>query len=1421
MSRHIYKALLCVWIALLPLSALAQSSAVRRLVTQPVDIHNLVTLRGNIHPLARPEYDLGVAADDLPMERMLLVLRRGADQEAALRELLIDQQVRSSASFHKWLTPEEFGQQFGPADSDLQAVTEWLTSQGFQVAKVSTGKTVVEFSGSAGLVRQVLGTEIHKFRMNGEDYVANTSDPQIPAALAPVVAGIDSLNNFPRASSAHIVDVFSHSSPTGGTHALFTVPSSATTNVYGVVPYDFATIYNVLPLWNAGIDGTGQTIAIVAETDINYGDVQSFQNLFGLPQHSINAILNGPDPGIVANEETEAVLDVEWSGAVAKGATVDLVISQTTGATLGIDLSALYIIDNNLAPVMSESYGECEQFLGAGGNAYYYATREQGAAQGITIINSAGDAGSARCDQGGTLPAAQNGLAISGLASTPFNVAVGGTDFGDANNWAAYWNATNNSSTFASAKSYIPETTWNATCAASGVAGNCSNAANATPAGIDKLAAGGGPSSCGVWSGTDSSATCVSGYPKPAWQTGVGVPSDGVRDVPDVSLFASTGTNGSFYVICQGDAVQGNPSCQGGANWYFVGVGGTSAAAPSFAGIMALVNQKTGQRQGNANFVLYPLAAKAGAACTSNVAAITNPNCVFHDVVSGNNSVACMGGSPNCSNHSSGAYGILVDPTKTSVPAWSTSAGYDKATGLGSVNVTNLVNQWNSVSFQPTTTTLSSFPATITYGQPANLTITVTSGTGTPVGDVSLIAQLSNNQSLGIGSYTLAGGGTVSGSTTALPGGSFSVVAHYAGDGIHGASDSAAHAITVSKESSKTNVAVSSCPYSGGVCTPGVTAGTYGTFYETLAASVTNTAGQPCVSAAGAVNYPCPTGDVLLIADSGSAPLGPSDIQLDNKGGAQFSHIDMQGGSYNLTANYFGDNNYLASTSANVPVAITPAATTTTITGLPATVITNNFSPISVLVDTTSRAAAPSCCIQLLANGTSVATPGSGSGSNGTAAAYAYTVFSTVPSFPLGPSSVVAVFTGDANYTTSQSAAVNVTVTDFALSAPAGTVTIPAAGQTGTAIITVTPLYGFTGHVNLNVAGGCPLYATCTVSPASVAVSGSTAATATLSIVTFANAIPRLPSSKPWASPPVPLHLPWPWILFVLLLAALLLSFRWMPQPTRWVLILGIGGVGTWLACGGGGGGGGYTNNPPPPSGTITLSTRSVSFSAQKYGTTSATQNITVSNTGAASLQIYSVANTGINPNDFAIANGCGNALAVSATCTIGLAFTPAQTGTRTTQITISNNTLEPNPSIAVSGTGVAPQVTFNPPSLTFAPQKLGTTSPAQTITLTDSVAPLNLSAINLFGNFSQTNNCPSTLVVGAGCTISVTFTPNSVGAIQDQLQVNDDGSNSQQYVPVTGTGAPPTTISGNYTIQVSAYIGSDSHSITVPVTLQ
>ena len=608
-------------------TALAQEAAPtavepRPLITQPIDESNLTTLTGNTHPLARAEFDLGTAPATLPMERMLLVLKRSPEEEAALGQLLDDQQNKASANYHQWLTPEQFGKQFGPADEDLQTIASWLQSHGFRVGSTK-GRTVLEFSGSASQVQEAFHTTIHKYLVNGKQYWANSSDPQIPTALAAAVAGVRSLNNFPRKPMNVSAGVGERDPKTGKirpVNPLLTFPYGCVENnmVQGycanwVGPYDFATIYDVSPLWNdsPAIDGTGVTIAIVGETDIQMSDVQAFRSFFGLPVNDPVFIWNGSDPGI-QGDEGEADIDVQWSGAVAKGATIDFVISSSTETTFGTDLSAVYIVENNLAAVMSESYGQCELGLGTAGNQFYSTLWQQASAQGITVMISAGDAGSAGCDNfdAGSPAPAQYGLQVSGYASTPYNIAVGGTDFNDFTDPGTYWTTTNNPTTQESALKYIPESTWNDSCTnaiwgtlpqfSTNPETNCNNS-NLNDVII--VAGSGGVSKCTTPSGSTPSS-CSGGYARPAWQTGSGsFSNDGKRDIPDVSLFASNGFVGHAYVVCEAD---NGGACPGS----FLGYGGTSVSSPAFAGIMALVNQKTGERQGNANYILYKLAAQ-------------------------------------------------------------------------------------------------------------------------------------------------------------------------------------------------------------------------------------------------------------------------------------------------------------------------------------------------------------------------------------------------------------------------------------------------------------------------------------------------------------------------------------------------------------------------------------------------------------------------------------------------------------------------------------------------------------------------------------------------------------------------------------------------------------------------------------------
>ncbi|MGO9275734.1 MAG: protease pro-enzyme activation domain-containing protein [Terriglobia bacterium] len=1252
-------ALASVFILAASLSASAQSARAPARVTQAVDPEKLVTLPGDVHPLARPRYDQGLAPDSLSMPRMLLVLRRSADQESALQQLLVNQQVKSRPNFHQWLTPQQFGQQFGPADADIQAVTDWLTSQGFQVNRISNGRTVIEFSGTAGLVRQAFHTEIHQYVVNGQAHWANASNPQIPAALAPVVAGINSLNSFPRKPQSLRLGTFERTKATGEVKPLFTFtcPSGATAcgsgTFYGVGPSDFATIYNVLPLWNQGTNGTGQTIAIVAQSNINCQDLASFRQLFGLSYtatsatnpcpNSFNVVLDGPDPGIVGpttatDDEGEAILDAEWTSAVAPGATIDLVVSETpaenTSFFQGVDLSAVYIVDNNLAPILSDSYGACEYFLGATGNLFYSSLWEQAAAQGITVVVATGDTGSAGCDGPPEIAAGYDptdfgdaGLAVGGFASTPYNVAVGGTDFNNGNVPSPYWNTTNNSTTQASAMSYIPETTWDNSSCAHNLDYGVSNATVCNPNqdGSDLTGGSGGESNC-------VDAACSEGYAKPSWQTGNGVPTDGLRDIPDISLFASNGYNGSFYIVCEADSNPGSntTSCDLNSPYEdFQGVGGTSASAQAFAGVMALVLQaQNGQRQGNANFVLYPLAkyaANNSAYCPSGSSSVTNTSCIFYDVNnSSNNSVACAPGSSNCSTGPlSSEYGILVSPYLTTLTAaWLAGTGYDMATGLGTVDVFNLVNNWSKgQNFQPTSTSLTLSPTSLTHGQNVSVTVNVIPqngiGGGSVSGDVSLIGctvqtvpcpQTSLlSRGAGIDFNTLTSG-TVTWSTDLLPGGpppngTYYISAHYAGDGTHGSSDSTPPTkVTVGKESSLTQATL-----------VGVTnnTATYGSYYV-LRLDVTNASGTLCSTTGAPSSYtitqiPCPTGQVkvtdntqpLPASDDVSAPPSntPGTYNLNSEGFTEDQYIQFPAGAHSVVASYQGDNSYNTSASTPAyPFTVSQATTSTNLADtaqgassftLTATVSTNSFG-LAPAGTNPQAGACLSACVQFFNGGTpitgSVNYAGTaGNAVNGTYASLTATLTTTFSA----AATVTAQYMADTNYGASPvSNSVQISGTaDFTFNPPSPTSSTIAAGSPAMFTISAGSSFGFSSAIGLTcaVAPVVQLGPTCSLNPASV----NPGTNSTLTVSTTAPSL--VPPKFVGRRPPAP---PTPVLVALALLLAAWICYLWTRRQRALVgvtlaavvllLVLGLASCNGGSSSGGGG-------SPGTPSGAYTV----------------------------------------------------------------------------------------------------------------------------------------------------------------------------------------------------------------------------------------
>ena len=789
----------------------AVAPAVR--IVNTIDENNLVTLTGNTHPLANAKNDRGPVSPSLPMTDLILLLSRSAEQQAAFDKFVANQYDPHSPDFHHWLEPAQVGEDFGPSQTDIQTISNWLTGHGFSVDEVSKDRMTIRFSGTAAEVQSAFHTEIHNLEVGGEAHIGNMSDAQIPAALVPAVVGIMALHNFfPRPmyklgskvqfnreagkwqrvpSTTGGASVSARTAMSSSAHPEFASTISGGGFEEDVAPYDFATIYNVLPLWNRGIDGTGQTIAIAGTSNITLADITSFRSTFGLPAYtSANqpkvVLANGVDPG-QNSALTENTNDVEWSGAVAKGASIKLVIAGSSSSTTDtLYASENYVVQNKTAPVLSVSYGQCELFEGTTGNATYNSLWQSAASEGIAVFVASGDAGSALCDQGmddqyGTPWAAKFGLAVSGLASSQYDTAVGGTDFNWGSTPSPYWNSTN-STTGASAVGYVPEVPWNDTCtnplALSNIkalatdvsyAGKAVTDAetacefiatdsiyvfnnytsNGEPADIsgyvDTVGGGGGASKCSTNTTGNNPGTCTSGHAKPSWQTGHTI-SDNARDLPDVSFFAANGSFGSAYLIC----VSANGPCitstAVGSEPTEQEIGGTSVSTPAMAGVMALINQNAGSAQGSPNVELYTLASNQNYSSCSAETVTTSSSCYFNDIVAGSGagpntiSMPCDYGAPDGGiSYASGTPTLVAQQpgikSPDCQPAHSgdtvgilqgvdAGTGYDLATGLGSLNVANVVNAWTGSVTTPSFG-ISGPSVTVTAGATTGNTSTI------------------------------------------------------------------------------------------------------------------------------------------------------------------------------------------------------------------------------------------------------------------------------------------------------------------------------------------------------------------------------------------------------------------------------------------------------------------------------------------------------------------------------------------------------------------------------------------------------------------------------------------------------------------------------------------------------------------------
>jgi subtilase family serine protease len=629
------------------------------------------------------------------------------------------------------------GERFGVAPQDRETLQRWLASHGFTVNRVYQNGLMIDFAGTAVQIREAFHTEIHNLVLpNGEKHIANMSDPQIPAALAPAIEGIATLHDFHPKPHAIQLGPVSYNPATHEWRPHFNVKNHGQT-FHTVSPYDFNIIYNVLPLWKRGFTGKGVTIALVEDaTNLAHAsDWSEFRNTFGLKDFKYGNFRQiypeCKDPGQNGNE-IEAALDVEWASVAAPDANIELSTCGNAHGLFGLDLAILNLLDLEPPDIISDSYGLCETITGQTEIALENREAQIATALGTTFFIAQGDTGADECSpvEGFT---SHLGINSGDNTASAYAVDVGGTDFmaqynQDVNGVPVsdYWSAKNNPQTKASALSYIPEIPWNDGCTSEliysdplaaggtytqsyGPSGFCN-----TKLGREfKFSVGGsgGPSTCftgvpqirGVVGGT------CQGNPKPVWQTGVpGIPNDGERDQPDLSLFAADGVWGSFLVECMSDAKEGGAPCTAKNDALLEGGGGTSFASPAMAGIQALINQKYG-KQGNANYVYYVLAAnqfntQGAKACNASqtTGGLPAPACIFNDVTAGDMDIPCAqnwpGTSYDCFGNGAKIIGELSTSTSSSEPAYPATVGYDLATGLGSVNATNLFDAWPSGS---------------------------------------------------------------------------------------------------------------------------------------------------------------------------------------------------------------------------------------------------------------------------------------------------------------------------------------------------------------------------------------------------------------------------------------------------------------------------------------------------------------------------------------------------------------------------------------------------------------------------------------------------------------------------------------------------------------------------------------------------
>jgi hypothetical protein len=1119
-----------------------------------VDAGEVLPLSGHLPAWVATASDQGSLPATTPLT-LTVVLARAPQVQAALDQLVLDQQNPASPQYRKWLTPQQIGAEFGPTQNDLDAVTAWLTASGYQVGPVAANRLMIQVTAPVQVVESTLHTSLHSFKLpHGTSYDmvrAPLIEPSVPAALRPVISAIVGLTDLPAHTHSHVTAV-----PVPPVDPL--APSSSAARAkpdatFGsgnhlVSPDDFAAIYDLNPVYSAGTTGTGQKVMVIGGSRLPPADLATWENLSNLAPSTPNYIV-GPgftDPGeTLDGNEVEGVIDFERVYGTAPGAQVDQVIASgwLSGST-NFSLQS-YAINTVNDPVMSMSFGSCEALQSRSYLSQINTLYQQGVAQGISIFASSGDSGVEGC-HGLTNNASSNALvSISDICSSPYVTCVGGTEFNDANP-APYWSATNGTG-FESALGYIPEGAWNDP--------SSSNQGGATV--YEPASTGGGFS-------TSQS--------KPTYQSAPGVPADGHRDVPDVSFSASLHDG---YLACL--TFSNNESCQQGG--YYADVGGTSASAPSWAGVAALLNQRSAARLGNLNPLLYTTATQSPA--------------VFHDATPASSGVpSCDIAVPSLCNNSDPSTAALTGGTQ----GYPLTSGYDLATGLGSIDVA----QFLAVTGLPVPTgSIVATPSTITVFQTAtfSVTLTGTSAGPTPTGTIQFA---SNGTNLG-SPVPLVSGVATTPAESFPAGATYSITAFYSGDSKYAPTLLPALAYVVTNPNAIASKSVLSA--SATVLAQGQTV----TFTDTI-------------SGANGV----PTGTVTLLIDG--VKQGAS-VAVSANGTAPFGPFSLSAGTHTASATYIGDKVYNGSTSNSLSLTVNIVASSTSISISAPTTNANGYLIFTGTVSP-SGPPVPTGTLDLYYMGSPVLQNPINLVNGSVDIALTFSGSGITP----GTYPVYWVYSGDNNYQGSTSATANFTISSsfvptYTLTPANATVTSsPSTAATNTVALASTN--GFSGAVTLSCAaiytGSSPdtlVEPTCSVSPATINLLSDAAANVNATslyenaTVTLTSVVPHakqhaandgLPNFNAlggtalaglclFATPALRRRRSWNALACLLLLTA----------------ALGASGCGSGVANSGnlGGSGSGGTNLTGSPSGSYTVTVTGVSAGTSNV-TTSFTLNV-------------------------------------------------------------------------------------------------------------------------------------------------------------------------------------------------------------------